>query len=347
MRKLLKNMCPRIAARNNEPADQEFFEHFKTLACPITAEYFDYDYEKSAAEFIKKYDEISSPPIYDKLEYDCMNSNFTKLEIEAAIDYLKYDEGPGADYVPAEFIKSGRSVIADDITEVFNYIIEKKKIPDLWTEGIRSAVHKGGAEKLVDNYQGITILPIMEKVFEILLNPLSPKLKFHIFDTLIRPVLTYGSDVWGHRKSGLTEIDRVFMRYVRCILNVNATTSNVIVIGECGRYPSSVFCHISLLCFFNRMYHMSDTKLAKQVYCELLKLHENGFPNWISNVTELSKLYEIDIFGPRHNFNQQCTRAVTEHHIKEWRPSLNDVKSHPILKTYNLIKTRCGTELHR
>ena len=61
------------------------------------------------------------------------------------------------------------------------------------------------------------------------LNPPSPKLKFHIFDTLIRPVLTYGSDVWGHRKSGLKEIDRVFMRYVRCVLNVKATTSNVIV----------------------------------------------------------------------------------------------------------------------
>ena len=90
-------------------------------------------------------------------------------------------------------------------------------------------------------------------------------------------------------------------------------------------------------------------RLTKQVYCELLKLHENGFPNWISNVTELSNLYQIDIFGPRHKFNQKCKRAVTEHHIKEWRTSLNDVKAHPILKTYNLIKTRYGIEpyLHK
>ena len=124
----------------------------------------DYDYEKSAAEFIKKYDDNSSPPIYNKLEYDCLNSNFTKLEIEAAIDYLKYDKAPGADYVPAEFIKSCKSVIADDITDVFNYIIEKKEFPDLWTEGIRSAAHKGGTEKLVDNYRGITILPIMDLI---------------------------------------------------------------------------------------------------------------------------------------------------------------------------------------
>ena len=43
--------------------------------------------------------------------------------MEAAIDYLKYDKAPAADYVPAEFIKSCKSVIADDITDVFNYII--------------------------------------------------------------------------------------------------------------------------------------------------------------------------------------------------------------------------------
>ena len=33
-----------------------------------------------------------------------LNSNFTKLEIDAAIDYLKYDKAPGADCIPAELI---------------------------------------------------------------------------------------------------------------------------------------------------------------------------------------------------------------------------------------------------
>ena len=78
MWKLSKNMCLAIAARNNEPVDEEFFEHFKNLACPITAEYFVYDYEKSTVDFIKS-DENSLPPIYNKLEYDCVNSYFTKL----------------------------------------------------------------------------------------------------------------------------------------------------------------------------------------------------------------------------------------------------------------------------
>ena len=36
----------------------------------------------------------------------------------------------------------------------------------LWAGGIRSAVFKSGKHNIVDNFRGITILPIMEKIFE-------------------------------------------------------------------------------------------------------------------------------------------------------------------------------------
>ena len=73
MWKLFKNMCPRNSARNNEPLNQAFFEYFTALSSAITAEYFDYDYEESAIEFIKKY-ENDSLLQYIELEYD-----FSKL----------------------------------------------------------------------------------------------------------------------------------------------------------------------------------------------------------------------------------------------------------------------------
>ena len=44
---------------------------------------------------------------------------------------------------------------------------------------------------------------------------------------------------------------------------------------------------------------MLNSKLTKQVYDELLKSNENGLPNYISNVMELSKLYKIDLFDPK------------------------------------------------
>ena len=49
---------------------------------------------------------------------------------------------------------------------VLNYIIENRDFPELWAGGIRSAVFKSGKHNIVDNFRGITILPIMEKIFE-------------------------------------------------------------------------------------------------------------------------------------------------------------------------------------
>ena len=49
---------------------------------------------------------------------------------------------------------------------VLNHIIENCDFPELWAGGIRSAVFKSGKHNIVDNFHGITILPIMEKIFE-------------------------------------------------------------------------------------------------------------------------------------------------------------------------------------
>ena len=49
---------------------------------------------------------------------------------------------------------------------------------------------------------------------------LPPSIMFDMFDTLVRPILTYGSDVWGMSKAGLDVSDKVFLHYARCTLGV-------------------------------------------------------------------------------------------------------------------------------
>ena len=67
------------------------------------------------------------------------------------------------------------------------------------------------------------IIGMLQKQREIF--PLPPKVMFKLFDAIIKPTLTYGSDVWGHRQSGLDMVDKVMLRYCRPVLNVKATTS--------------------------------------------------------------------------------------------------------------------------
>ena len=120
-----------------------------------------------ALEFLRQYENSNdSFPVNGSAVEEIVNGNFTVEEIECAIDTLKTNKSPGNDCNPAEFIKVCKSILSRTIATVFNYMIEQRDFPDAWSGGIRSAVFKSGIRNIVDNFRGITILPIMEKVFE-------------------------------------------------------------------------------------------------------------------------------------------------------------------------------------
>ena len=117
---------------------------------------------------------------------------------------------------------------------------------------------------------------------------LPPRIQIHLFENLVRPILLYGSDVWGVNVSTNTPIDKLFFYYMRCVLHVKATTSNVIVIGESGQMPPSVYCHMNALCYLKRLHDLPDTKIVKQVYNELNRLHQCGVKTWVTKACELA-----------------------------------------------------------
>ena len=52
------------------------------------------------------------------------------------------------------------------------------------------------------------------------LGALPPRVLMHMYETLIRSILVYGSDVWGSQPQGTLAVDKVFFWYMRCILQV-------------------------------------------------------------------------------------------------------------------------------
>ena len=85
---------------------------------------------------------------------------------------------------------------------------------------------------------------------------LSPPVMSYIFDSLIKPIITYGSDVWGACSSTMKSFDKVFLNYMRCVLQVKVATSNDIVYGECGRLTPSVYCNVNFICSMYRLQNM-------------------------------------------------------------------------------------------
>ena len=163
-----------------------------------------------------------------------------------------------------------------------------------YLENILKSINNFNSDIFANTYSYLSdqgrkaIFGVLQKQREIF--PFSTKVMFKLFDAIIKPILTYGSDVWGHRKSGLN-----MLRYCRRVLNVKATTSNNLVYGECGMLPTSVQCTISTMCYMNRLYHMPGGTIAKRIYEELNKLHSMGFTTCVTRVNEVIINHGMDI----------------------------------------------------
>ena len=112
-------------------------------------------------------------------------------------------------------------------------------------------------------------------------NDISPPIMCNMYEALVSPVLTYGSDVRCHLKVCRDAVDSVFVEYMKSVLKVKSPTSHVAVLGECGQLPPSVLCHINVLCFYNNLQNIDSKCIVRVIFDELQKIHEMGFNNWI------------------------------------------------------------------
>ena len=136
------------------------------------------------------------------------------------------------------------------------------------------------------------------------------------------------------------------LRFCRCILNVKATTSNIMVYGECGILPPSIYCNVSAMCYINRLHHMPNDSIVKQVYNELAKLHQLGFTTWVTHVSKMVDSYLLDIDCSPAEFKSECKRTVGNRFINMWTEQVQNIHSNPILRTYCNMKCNFGMETY-
>jgi hypothetical protein len=93
-----------------------------------------------------------------------------------------------------------------------------------------------------------------------------PKVMCQLFNSLVRPVLSYACEVWtGYtRAKGLQQAEQVQRMFLRGILRVNKTTSTFVMLGEFGRYPLEYFWWQQTLKYYDRL---RESTLDRLLYC--------------------------------------------------------------------------------
>lgn len=192
------------------------------------------------------------------------------------------------------------------------------------------------------------------------------KLSLHLFDSVIKPILTYNCEVWSqftqpqlnllikgkHNRSNLfesynNEIEQKHLKFCKTLLGLNKKASNVATLGELGRFPLKSFCYVQQLKFLYRLSHIEKSTFVYKAYLDSEKLSNSGNFSWALSVTYLCKLLNCtDIMSKinsmsKTQFNAYCHKLLENEYLDYWRKKVFVDKideSGNKLRTYRIFK---------
>ena len=147
-------------------------------------------------------------------------------------------------------------------------------------------------------------------VYKLIRNESIPvDIQLKLFDSMIEPILLYGSEIWGYEN--LKTIEQIHLKFCKRVLKVRNTTPNFMVLGELGRFPLEIKVKLRMVSFWTRLVQ-NDTKLSSILYQLMLSLQSKTKYTfkWIKHVETI-----FDEVGMSYIFKNQyafCDKIVVK-----------------------------------
>ena len=173
---------------------------------------------------------------------------------------------------------------------------------------------------------------------------LSPNLKLKLFDYLICPILLYGSEIWfpfiyqSSKKWDECAIEKVHLSYMKRILGVNRSTTNVLVRAELGRLALKDKCLLRNLNYIKYLNKKDNNTIVKQAFnCEIRNFDKRN--TVLKTIAEFNE--KLDETTNRHINIIQMPLTETKKHVRkisieEWKSSFQGSTK---ADSYRLFKT--------
>ena len=189
------------------------------------------------------------------------------------------------------------------------------------------------------------------------------KNSIHVFDHTIKPILLYGSEVWGYfnpfkkrlQSNDLVldqiylnlEIEKLHIKFSKYILGVNKRATNFATLSELGRFPLHFDIIKSMIHYWYRLENLdSNFTLLKDAYEESKKLFEIKIPSWYGSITLLIKnirgLKELSNVS-KHKFKSSYKDVIYQVYKENWGKQMLK-HSEGKLCSYSKFKTYFGLE---
>ena len=164
--------------------------------------------------------------------------------------------------------------------------------------------------------------------------------KLKLFDSLVQPILMYGSEIWGFHKAD--DVEKVHVRFLKQILGVRLQTSNIAVYGELGRFPLAILRKIRILKYWYKILASKNSLLYKVYGQQVNDIARGSFENnWAFQIKSL-----LDELGFTYIWNEQVItkvqlemviQCVYDQYFQNWYGSVNASSKLEVVKCTNKV----------
>ena len=123
---------------------------------------------------------------------------------------------------------------------------------------------------------------------------LQPKILCQLFDAFVGSIIEYGCEIWGFTKS--KELERIHLKFLKYILCVKSSTSNMAVYGELGRYPLYISRYVRIIKYWTKVVQ-TENIIIKSLYDVMMQQMKKGEVNWASKVKYLLDTHVFLMYG--------------------------------------------------
>ncbi|XP_067668059.1 uncharacterized protein [Haliotis asinina] len=170
---------------------------------------------------------------------------------------------------------------------------------------------------------------------------LSIQCQLYLFDSMVKPILMYGCEIWGYVQ--LKQIENVHICFIRKLLPVKKRTPLFMLYGELGRVPLSVDVKTRMVTFWSKLCTKNSPKLSSILYSIVYNLHNEGTHgcSWVPCIETI-----LNNIGLRYVWLSQSPISTSwikntahsiliDNAIQLWS---SEVDSSPKGQTYSLMK---------
>ena len=157
---------------------------------------------------------------------------------------------------------------------------------------------------------------------------LSLDLQLHLFDSMISPILLYGSEVWGCENVDI--INQFQLKYCKMLLKLKKSTPNIMIYGELGRMPMDCIIKSRVLNYWCRLVNSKEDKICHIMYKLMYELDKsNVFHSpWIGYVKNsldqlgFSEYWLNQNVPPQLVFSNIIKSRIKDIYIQDWNTTI-------------------------